>query len=125
MIISFFRTVLWLLAIVFVVQMGWDEPLGYRFKTPQQIALEEQPLQPPPPPPRNNSMSNWRPMGSALDRAPYTRHSGGVITYSRNIDSQYMGPATETTRRGTTFISGAGGYGTPQLGPTPYPYRQR
>jgi hypothetical protein len=125
MIISFFRTIVWLLAIVFVVQMGWDEPLRYRTMTPQEIASEEKGLEPPPPSPRS-SMSDWRPMGSALDRAPYRRMGNGGIIYSRNVDPNYMGPVTETQRRGTTFVVGAGGYGSPQLpAPPSPPYRPR
>lgn len=105
MIISLFRAFLWLLGATFVVQMGWDEPLRYKFMSDQQIAVAEEALKPPPPAERPK-MAVWRPQGTALDRAPYRPLTGGGIIYSTNIDANGLGAATETQRRPNVYGGG-------------------
>jgi hypothetical protein len=98
-----FSGVLWLGAAFMIVVTGWNQPLRYQFMSKSDI---EQENAPPPPPPRVQ-MSNWQPIGTALDRAPYTRRNDGVH-YTRNIDSMKMGTSTETSSRPNLRVSGAG-----------------
>jgi len=87
-----------------VVYTGWNEPLHYRFMSPQDLAtargVQYQTGAPQgKAPPNMQSLpgaeaSNWRPMGTALDRAPYEK-KGGSIIYSENYDHFNTGTQTE------------------------------
>lgn len=105
MILGFFRFLVWGLVAVFIVQMGWDEPLSYRFKSPAQVTLDEQ-LYAPPPAPRAD-MTAWRPYGTALDRGGYKRSKDGGVEYNMNsVDPRGMGTTTETDHRLNVFGRG-------------------
>jgi hypothetical protein len=63
MIASLASTAVWLLLVISVVIIGWDEPLRYKFMSRAQIAAEERALLPPPPPaakgPAHTDMRDW------------------------------------------------------------------
>src|SRR3954468_17784597 len=114
MILGFFRFVVWALVAVFIVQMGWDEPLSYRFKSPVQVAMDERLYAPPPPPQARTDFQTWRPLGTALDRAGYKRAPNGDIEYNANsMDAHHMGTSTETNAKPNIYQSGAAA-GAPQ-----------
>ena len=49
-----------------ILSVGWNEPLRYRFMSPDQIAeAEGRTKEPAPPTPKR-----WEPMRTALDRVP-------------------------------------------------------
>ena len=76
-----------------IIYVGWGEPLRYRFLSVEDIATEAReaaPVVEPPP--------EWKPQGTALDRAPY-RIRRGEVSYSRNVDPRRVGTATEAERR--------------------------
>jgi hypothetical protein len=105
MILGFFRFIVWALVAVFIVQMGWDEPLSYRFKSPLQVAMDEQ-LYAPPAPPRPSVMT-WQPNGTALDRGGYKRNADGGIQYNpSSVDQRGIGTSTETGTRLNVFGRG-------------------
>ena len=107
MILGFFRFVVWALVAVFIVQMGWDEPLSYRVKSPVQVAMDERLYAPPPPPQQRSSMQNWQPLGTALDRAAYRRAPNGDVLYNQgSVDAHRMGTSTETDPRANIYHSG-------------------
>jgi hypothetical protein len=108
MILGFFRFIVWALAAVFIVQMGWDEPLSYRFKSPVQVAMEERLYAPPTPAPKAR-FEDWRPLGTALDRGAYTRQRNGDVLFNPETqDGHRMGTATETGQRPNMYRSGDG-----------------
>jgi hypothetical protein len=47
---KFVNLLVWLLVAAWIVASGWDEPLKYRFMTPEARAAEEKIIVPPPPP---------------------------------------------------------------------------
>ena len=63
MIAGLASTAVWLLLVISVVIIGWDEPLHYKFMSRAQIAAEEKALLPPPPPPAkgptHTDMREW------------------------------------------------------------------
>lgn len=88
-----------------VLYTGWNEPLHYRFMPAEELAkargqqLPTYSRQSKAPPnmrdlPASKS-ANWRPMGTALDRAPYDVQNGQVRFYS-DYDHRKMGTVTET-----------------------------
>lgn len=90
-----------------VVYTGWNEPLHYRFMAPQELAaargvqFETGAPQGKAPPnmqalPGADS-ANWRPAGTALDRAPYEKIKGQIY-YSDNYDHYNTGTATEADK---------------------------
>jgi hypothetical protein len=81
-----------------IIALGWKEPLSYRFMSEREIAAAR--ATPPPPTPRPSAME-WhaKSRGTALDRAPYERHSGKVYYNKENIDQNELGSATETRSR--------------------------
>jgi hypothetical protein len=100
------QTILYLFVCAAVILVGWEQPLRYRFISSEQIAEIEAPpnsqsvVSHPPQP------KSWRPMGTALDRAPYTTDNRGVI-YTENIDFREMGTRSEQERR-TNLLQGQG-----------------
>lgn len=76
MILSFFRFLLWALAAVFIVQMGWDEPLSYLYQRPDRVPPPFEPLSSAPAPataaaPTLDRPAKFVPRGSSLDRPAY------------------------------------------------------
>ena len=64
-----------------ILSIGWNEPLRYRFMSPDEIAEAEgrtEEVAPPAP-------KQWEPMGTTLDRAQGERNGGSII-YSKNPD---------------------------------------
>lgn len=105
MIIGLFRFIVWALAAVFVIQLGWDEPLAYRVKNPVQVAMEERLYAPTPVP--QAKFDTWRPLGTALDRGAYRRDPNGDIYYNpQGVDAHRMGTASETDPRSNVYHSG-------------------
>lgn len=78
-----------------IITLGWKQPLSYRFMSPREIAEAEgrtedaasvqEPIQ-------------YRPGGTALDRAPWTIEKGRV-KYSSKFDPKQSGVPTETDRK--------------------------
>lgn len=63
-----------------IVFLGWNEPLRYRFLSPQEIHAIENPPAPPAPAP-TPSWTDRRFQGSALDAPP--QRAGGMRTSER------------------------------------------
>ena len=82
-----------------IIALGWKEPLSYRFMSEKEIAVARG-TPPPKPTPRPSAME-WhaKSRGTALERAPYERHSGKVFYNKENIDQNELGSATETKSR--------------------------
>jgi hypothetical protein len=84
-------------AIIFI---GWNEPLRYRFMSPEAIAEEESP--------QTEVPSPWHLVdgqsGTSLDRAPYARDSLGNIKYRKNFDNRKVGIPTESGSRENTLV---------------------
>ena len=76
-----------------IVYVGWYEPLRYRFLGAEEIAAEARAAAP-----MEETSSEWKPQGTALDRAPY-RIRRGEVSYTRNLDPRRVGTATEAERR--------------------------
>lgn len=55
----------------FIVFIGWDEPLRYRFMSPAAIAVEERALRPPADSPEAEEAPAQVATGAPLDRAPW------------------------------------------------------
>jgi len=92
------------LGVVFgILWIGWNEPLRYRFLSPEELAQERGLTQGPqrgsaPPNMRDlpaAASASWRPAGTSLDRAAYDVKNGS-ITYSANYDPRHVGTPTET-----------------------------
>ena len=71
MIAALASTIVWMLLVICVVVVGWNEPLKYKFMSRAQIAAEEKALEPPPPPPSSrvpahSDMRSWN-GGSKLE----------------------------------------------------------
>jgi hypothetical protein len=99
MIESLLRVLILMAVVVAVVFSGWNEPLRYRFLSPDQIAAEEQAIRPFL---ARESPHQWRPAGTSLDRAPYEVQRG-VVYYSDKFDPKRMGSSTETPWRPNTY----------------------
>lgn len=110
------HALVFLLICAAIIAIGWNEPLRYRFMSPQQIADAEFEAHPPPPPPPSTpgpvDFENWRSTsglrgtalrGAALDRAPWDKKKNQVEYHPGNLDSKGMGPPTETDRRTNTI----------------------
>jgi hypothetical protein len=91
----------------FIVFIGWDEPLRYRFMSPVAIAAEERALRPVPEPQSEEESRAQVAAGTALDRAPWRRDRRGRVRYSPEFDTRTMGTPTETRERQNLF-SGEG-----------------
>ena len=114
MIQSFFRFLVWALAATFIVQMGWNEPLSYRFKSPAAIAAEEQAMFPPPAP---RTRAPFASRGTALDRGPYggTRRGSGLYVPGNSMTP--LGPVISESPAGRRS------YPEETVTPTPQPQR--
>ena len=78
-----------------LVSVGWDEPLSYRFKTPEQIAAEEAARFPKP---KRQTVHDWLPGGSSLDRGPYIRDTNGGVRYVDQGDRRTVSPSSAFRR---------------------------
>jgi len=87
-----------------LILVGWEQPLRYRFLSPEQIVEIERPAD------RNEQpvagalpkSHQWRPRGTSLDRAPYETKNDGV-EFSESIDSRQMGTRSEQEARANLF----------------------
>ena len=76
MIAALASTIVWMLLVICVVVVGWNEPLRYKFMSRAQIAAEEKALEPPPPPPASSrvpthtDMRTWN-GGTKLEGGSY------------------------------------------------------
>ena len=90
------------LGVVFgVLWTGWNEPLRYRFLSPEELAQERGLTQSrrssAPPNMRDlpaSAAASWRPAGTSLDRAAYDVKNG-TISYSKTYDPRQVGTPTE------------------------------
>ncbi len=88
-----------------VVYTGWNEPLHYRFMSSEDLAsargVQLQTARGKAPPNMQAlpgaEASNWRPAGTALDRAPYEKKGGNII-YSENYDHFNTGTQSEASQ---------------------------
>jgi hypothetical protein len=85
----------YLIIVVAIVAVGWNEPLRFRFMSKAAIYEEEAALVPTPPPRIRQPVATWQPIGTALDRAPY-RSENGKIVWSENYDRKELGSVTES-----------------------------
>ncbi len=115
---------------VAIVFLGWNEPLSYRFMSPSEVSeAKAQRMNydgasasrqvvnlrndgqvnyaPPAAPVAPAPSASWRPMGTALDRAPYDSLHGDIL-YSENYDKNKMGSRTETGKLPNKTVAGAG-----------------
>lgn len=90
---SLLRVLILMAVVAAVIVCGWNEPLRYRFLSANQIATEEQAIQPEMV--ARDSQHQLSPAGTSLDRAHYEVHRGTVY-YSDKFDPKRMGNATET-----------------------------
>ena len=82
-----FGWLLYFVALVAVVSIGWNEPLRNRFLPPPPV--EPSPVLQPTP--------AWKPAGTSLNRAPYDTR-GGNVYYTNNYDPKAVGPNGEPPR---------------------------
>jgi hypothetical protein len=101
MVSQIFQALVYFSVCAVLILVGWEQPLRYRFLSPEQIAEIERPT--------GQSVAGampkstqWRPMGTSLDRAPYETHNQGVI-YTNNIDGLEMGTRSEQEAKANLY----------------------
>ena len=101
MVADLFKIVVYCAVMAGVIYVGWDEPLRHRFMSPTAIASERRLAQQAEEAANPSQFPAWRPMGTALDRAPYEVQKG-VVKYSKNFDPRKTGSPTEVEYRKNT-----------------------
>ena len=106
MVADLFKVLIYCGVLAGVIYVGWDNPLRYRFMSPTAVATEQRIAREGTEAGSQESTQQWRPMGTALDRAPYEVVNGRV-KYSSNFDPRKTGSPTEVDyRKGTRRAAG-------------------